>query len=125
MPVEVENQPRNVAQMKDFGNRLGDFEDTDEPVMDLNNLEGQSSIRSSFLRQSDAGEETTETTASGGDDDAIRCIPKVMQVSDLPTVQITSYRSAKLSKILRNVYLGIYAEMCVGPVCCSLSNDIN
>lgn len=89
VPVEVENQPRNVAQMKDFGNRLGDFEDTDEPVMDLNNLEQQqSSIRTSFLRQSDAGEETTESTAPGAedDDDAIRCIPKVMQVSDLPNI---------------------------------------
>ena len=74
VPVEVENQPRNVAQMKDFGSRLGDFEDTDEPIMDLNGLEAE---RAGFLRQNDDSQVEPE------DDNAIRCIPKVMQVSNL------------------------------------------
>ena len=79
MPVEVENQPRNVAQMKDFGSRLNDFAEIEEPVMDLENLEAiDSKNRQNFLRQSDPNE---GNNGENLDDDAVRCIPKVMQVS--------------------------------------------
>jgi len=87
VPVEVENQPRNVAQMKDFGPRLtAEYDEvnqkTDEPVMNLQNLE-QSSFRQNFVRQNDATEEedTANNEAELGDDE-IRCIPKVMQVEE-------------------------------------------
>ena len=78
VPVEVENQPRNVAQMKDFGNRLAaEYDETEGPVMNLQDLE-ERPLRQSFLRQNDPNEgDTTEDL----DDNAIRCIPKVMQVS--------------------------------------------
>lgn len=79
VPVEVENQPRNVAQMKDFGNRLAaEYDETEGPVMNLQDLE-ERPLRQSFLRQNDPNEgDTTEDL----DDNAIRCIPKVMQVEE-------------------------------------------
>ena len=61
--------------MRDFGSKLADYEASDEPVMDLNSLESE---RTSFLRQND---ETEIGNEAEGDDDAVRCIPKVMQVS--------------------------------------------
>merc|ERR1712241_568108 len=73
IPVEVlEFEPRNVDQMKDFGSRLGDFQEAEEPAMDLENLN-----RQNFLRQTDSG-----VTEAPQDDDAIRCIQKVMQVEE-------------------------------------------
>ena len=82
IPVEVlEFEPRNVDQMKDFGSRLGEFEEAEEPAMDLENLNSQAS-RSEFLRQTDTGVTSTGGGAEegSGDDDEIRCIQKVMQV---------------------------------------------
>ena len=76
IPVEVENQPKNIAQMKDFGSRLGEFDDIEGPVMNLQDLENNGN-RQDFLRQNDPNEGAIEPA----DDDAIRCIPKVMQVS--------------------------------------------
>ena len=76
IPVEVENQPKNIAQMKDFGSRLGEFDDIEGPVMNLQDLENNGN-RQDFLRQNDPNEGAIEPV----DDDAIRCIPKVMQVS--------------------------------------------
>jgi len=73
IPVEVlEFEPRNVDQMKDFGSRLGDFQEAEEPAMDLENLN-----RQNFLRQTDPG-----VTEAPQDDDEIRCIQKVMQVEE-------------------------------------------
>ena len=71
MPVEVVEQ----EPMRDFGSKLADYEASDEPVMDLNSLESE---RTQFLRQND---ETVVDNEAEGDDDAVRCIPKVMQVS--------------------------------------------
>ena len=82
IPVEVlEFEPRNVDQMKDFGSRLGEFEEAEEPAMDLENLNSQAS-RSEFLRQTDTGVTSTGggSEEGSGDDDEIRCIQKVMQV---------------------------------------------
>ena len=64
--------------MKDFGNRLAaEYDETEGPVMNLQDLE-ERPLRQSFLRQNDPNEgDTTEDL----DDNAIRCIPKVMQVS--------------------------------------------
>ena len=62
--------------MRDFGSKLADYEASDDPVMDLNSLESE---RTQFLRQNDDTEVVNE--AEGDDDDAVRCIPKVMQVS--------------------------------------------
>ena len=74
IPVEVlEYEPRNVDQMKDFGSRLGDYQEAEEPAMDLENLKSE---RFGFLRQTDPG----VTEAPPVDDDEIRCIQKVMQV---------------------------------------------
>lgn len=85
VPVEVENQPRNVAQMKDFGPRLAaEYVETEEPVMNLQNLEA-SSFRQNFLRQNDPTVDDSEDAASNNeqlDDNEIRCIPKVMQVEE-------------------------------------------
>ena len=55
--------------------------------MNLQNLE-QSSFRQNFVRQNDATEEedTANNEAELGDDE-IRCIPKVMQVSDRNCLQ--------------------------------------
>lgn len=77
IPVEVENQPKNIAQMKDFGSRLGEFDDIEGPVMNLQDLENNGN-RQDFLRQNDPNEGAIEPA----DDDAIRCIPKVMQVEE-------------------------------------------
>ena len=75
VPVEIKSEPRNVAQMKEFGNQLAKLQDTEDPIMDLNDLEEQPRpLRQSFLRQNDENE-------NADDDDQIRCIPKVMQVS--------------------------------------------
>ena len=60
--------------MQDFGSRLGDFQEAEEPAMDLENLK---SDRFEFLRQTDTG--VTEAPEES-DDDEIRCIQKVMQV---------------------------------------------
>jgi len=80
VPVEVENQPRNVAQMKDFGNRLAaEYDETEGPVMNLQDLE-ERPLRQSFLRQNDPNEGDTNEDLE--DDNAIRCIPKVMQVEE-------------------------------------------
>ena len=67
-------EPRNVDHMQDFGSRLGDFQEAEEPAMDLENLK---SDRFGFLRQTDTG--VTEAPEES-DDDEIRCIQKVMQV---------------------------------------------
>jgi hypothetical protein len=78
IPVEVLGQePRNVDQMQDFGQRLSEFEDTEAPVMTLDQLNGNPT-RSNFVRQSD--------TSAPADDDEIRCIPKVMQVHKKITI---------------------------------------
>ena len=68
----VEQEP-----MRDFGSKLADYEASDDPVMDLNSLESE---RTQFLRQND-DTEVTDVAEEGDDDDAVRCIPKVMQVS--------------------------------------------
>jgi len=82
VPVEVENQPRNVAQMKDFGPRLADeYDETEEPVMNLQNLEA-SSFRQNFLRQNNDATADPADNNAALDDDEIRCIPKVMQVEE-------------------------------------------
>jgi len=76
VPVEIKSEPRNVAQMKEFGNQLAKLQDTEDPIMDLNDLEEQPRpLRQSFLRQNDENENVD-------DDDQIRCIPKVMQVEE-------------------------------------------
>ena len=79
IPVEVIEddafEPRNVDHMQDFGSRLGDFQEAEEPAMDLENLK---SDRFGFLRQTDSG--VTEAPEEA-DDDEIRCIQKVMQVT--------------------------------------------
>ena len=62
--------------MKDFGSRLGDFQEAEEPAMDLENLN-----RQNFLRQTDPG-----VTEAPQDDDEIRCIQKVMQVGSATTL---------------------------------------
>merc|ERR1711874_27633 len=60
---------------------MGD--ETEEPVMDLQNLE-TSAFRQNFLRATDT--DTTQDDANNNDaqldDDEIRCIPKVMQVEE-------------------------------------------
>jgi len=80
IPVEVIEddafEPRNVDHMQDFGSRLGDFQEAEEPAMDLENLK---SDRFGFLRQTDSG--VTEAPEEA-DDDEIRCIQKVMQVEE-------------------------------------------
>lgn len=82
VPVEVENQPRNIQEMKDFGSRLNDdFDEAFSPVMNLQNLEPTSSFRQNFVRQNDPTEEETANN-NAQDDDEIRCIPKVMQVEE-------------------------------------------
>ena len=63
-----------MDHMQDFGSRLGDFQEAEEPAMDLENLK---SDRFEFLRQTDTG--VTEAPEES-DDDEIRCIQKVMQV---------------------------------------------
>ena len=68
-------EPRTVDHMQDFGSRLGDFQEAEEPAMDLENLK---SDRFGFLRQTDSG--VTEAPEEA-DDDEIRCIQKVMQVT--------------------------------------------
>merc|ERR1712066_1216164 len=79
---EVENQPRNVAQMKDFGTRLADeYDETEEPVMNLQNLEA-SSFRQNFVRQNNDATADPADNNAALDDDEIRCIPKVMQVEE-------------------------------------------
>jgi len=81
VPVEVQNQPRNVAQMKDFGPRLAaEYDEIEDPIMDLQNL-GASSFRQNFVRQNDPNVEE-ENSNNANDDDEIRCIPKVMQVEE-------------------------------------------
>ena len=64
--------------MKDFGSRLGEFDDIEGPVMNLQDLDDNAGNRQNFLRQNDPNPADNETPA---DDDAIRCIPKVMRVS--------------------------------------------
>lgn len=83
IPVEVENQPRNINEMQDFGSRLNDdFDEAFSPVMNLQNLEpATSSFRQNFVRQNDPTEEETANN-NAQDDDEIRCIPKVMQVEE-------------------------------------------
>jgi len=84
VPVEVENQPRNINEMKDFGAQLrlnDDFDEAFSPVMNLQNLEPTSSFRQNFVRQNDPTEEETANN-NAQDDDEIRCIPKVMQVEE-------------------------------------------
>jgi len=83
VPVEVENQPRNINEMKNFGPRLNDdYDEAFSPVMNLQNLEPiTSSFRQNFDRQSDPTEEETANN-NAQDDDEIRCIPKVMQVEE-------------------------------------------
>ena len=66
--------------MKDFGSRLGDFQEAEEPAMDLENLN-----RQNFLRQTDSG-----VTEAPQDDDEIRCIQKVMQVGSATTLGCTN-----------------------------------
>ena len=66
--------------MKDFGSRLGDFQEAEEPAMDLENLN-----RQNFLRQTDPG-----VTEAPQDDDEIRCIQKVMQVGSATTLGCTN-----------------------------------
>ena len=87
IPLEAEtfeSEARNVNNMKNFGNRLADYETED--AMNLNKLEeAPFSYRTEFLRQSDASETvppSTEvpTASSSPDDNTVRCIPKVMQV---------------------------------------------
>ena len=73
VPVEVVEQ----EPMRDFGSKLADYEASDDPVMDLNSLESE---RTQFLRQNDDTEVVNEAEGDD-DDDAVRCIPKVMQVS--------------------------------------------
>ena len=90
MPVEVVEQ----EPMRDFGSKLADYEASDEPVMDLNSLESE---RTQFLRQND---ETVDNEAEA-DDDAVRCIPKVMQVS---------FKLQKLSSISK-YFSGILIEI--------------
>ena len=64
--------------MRDFGSKLADYEAlADEPVMDLNSLESE---RTQFLRQAET-EVNNDAEVDENDDDAVRCIPKVMQVS--------------------------------------------
>ena len=74
VPVEVVEQ----EPMRDFGSKLADYEASDDPVMDLNSLESE---RTQFLRQNDDTEVTDVAEEGDDDDDAVRCIPKVMQVS--------------------------------------------
>jgi len=74
VPVEVVEQ----EPMRDFGSKLADYEASDDPVMDLNSLESE---RTQFLRQND-DTEVTDVAEEGDDDDAVRCIPKVMQVEE-------------------------------------------
>jgi len=83
VPVEVENQPRNINEMKNFGPRLNDdYDEAFSPVMNLQNLEPiTSSFRQNFDRQNDPTEEETANN-NAQDDDEIRCIPKVMQVEE-------------------------------------------
>lgn len=85
VPVEVENQPKNIAQMKDFGPRLAaEYDETEAPVMNLQSLE-TSAFRQNFIRQSDPTVDDSEDTSNNNeqlDDDEIRCIPKVMQVEE-------------------------------------------
>ena len=65
--------------MRDFGSKLADYEAlADEPVMDLNSLESE---RTQFLRQAET-EVNNDAEVDENDDDAVRCIPKVMQVSE-------------------------------------------
>ena len=65
--------------MRDFGSKLADYEAlADEPVMDLNSLESE---RTQFLRQAETEVNNDAEVVDEGDDDAVRCIPKVMQVS--------------------------------------------
>merc|ERR1712203_462479 len=59
------------------GSRLGEFDDIEGPVMNLQDLENNGN-RQDFLRQNDPNEGAIEPA----DDDAIRCIPKVMQVEE-------------------------------------------
>ena len=74
VPVEVVEQ----EPMRDFGSKLADYEAlADEPVMDLNSLESE---RTQFLRQAET-EVNNDAEVDENDDDAVRCIPKVMQVS--------------------------------------------
>ena len=79
VPVEVVEQ----EPMRDFGSKLADYEASDDPVMDLNSLESE---RTQFLRQNDDTEVTDVAEEGGDDDDAVRCIPKVMQVSSISTL---------------------------------------
>lgn len=75
VPVEVVEQ----EPMRDFGSKLADYEAlADEPVMDLNSLESE---RTQFLRQAETEINNDAEEVDEGDDDAVRCIPKVMQVS--------------------------------------------
>ena len=85
IPVAVEGQggfsPRNSDQMSSFGGKLGGdaFGDSHEPVMNLDDL-AQPPRR--LIRQNDndpAG--GSQVAENAGDDDEIRCIPKVMQVT--------------------------------------------
>ena len=95
-------EPRNVDHMQDFGSRLGDFQEAEEPAMDLENLK---SDRFGFLRQTDSG--VTEAPEEA-DDDEIRCIQKVMQVTYNvnSTTQcdmiVCSKKSNKILQIQRN-----------------------
>ena len=70
-------EPRTVDHMQDFGSRLGDFQEAEEPAMDLENLK---SDRFGFLRQTDSGVTEAPEEEVVDDDDEIRCIQKVMQV---------------------------------------------
>jgi len=75
VPVEVVEQ----EPMRDFGSKLADYEAlADEPVMDLNSLESE---RTQFLRQAET-EVNNDAEVDENDDDAVRCIPKVMQVEE-------------------------------------------
>lgn len=67
---DTESTARNVEQMKDFGSRLGDLSESEEPVMNLEDLD-KPAKRQEFLRQTDPDL----------DDNEIRCIPKLMQVN--------------------------------------------
>ena len=81
-------EPRTVDHMQDFGSRLGDFQEAEEPAMDLENLK---SDRFGFLRQTDSGV-TEAPEEEVVDDDEIRCIQKVMQVCNVIVYKMYSDR---------------------------------
>jgi hypothetical protein len=99
IPVEVENQPRNIVQMKDFRSQLGEF----------NVIQ---STCDEFARFRKYEEQTRLFKAKNlnkpADNNEIRCIPKVMQVSQSLKffIKNLTQNSALTEVSMCNVYIG-------------------